>query len=212
LKGNATFSSGKTFVMQDGLEGVRVDTLEREQRPLGQAVEVVGFPAINGSTHTLTSALVRPAGGVREVEPHKLDAGGGISFQHAGSLVQVSANLIAQRKKNGRQSLELQEKQRVFEAELPLDAPELPAFTPGSRLQVSGVADFVAVAGVPSGGAAESPSTGALKIWLRAPADVVLLAGPPWWTWKYTSVLVGTLLLVVAVSLLRIQLLRRHLE
>jgi signal transduction histidine kinase len=94
-----------------------------------------------------------------------------------------------------------------------MDQPELPTFEPGSRLQLSGVADFVAVAGNPAAGAAaESPSTGALKIWLRSPADAVLLAGPPWWTWKYTTVLVSSLLLIVAVSGLRIQLLRRRLE
>jgi signal transduction histidine kinase len=212
LKGNVTFSGGRSFVIQDGLAGVRVESVERQELPLGQLVEVVGFPTMNGSTHTLTSALVRPMGGVQEVAPHKLDAGDGISFRHSGSLVQVSANLIAQRKKSGRQLLELQENQRVFEAELPLDRPELPPFVPGSRLPVSGVADFVAATGTPSGGAAESPSTGALKIWLRNPADVVLLGGPPWWSWKYTTVLVGSLLLVVALSLLRIQLLRRRLE
>jgi signal transduction histidine kinase len=212
LKGHVTLNNGKSFVIQDGSAGIRVEASERVEQPLGQGVEVVGFPAMNGSTHTLTSALVRPADGIHAVAPRKLDAGDGISFRHSGSLVQVSANLIAQRKKAGRQLLELQENQRVFEAELPSDQPELPPFEPGSRLQVSGVADFVAIAGMPSGGPAESPSTGALKIWLRSPADVVLLGGPPWWTWKYTTVLVGSLLLVVAVSLLRIQLLRRRLE
>ena len=60
-------------------------------------------------------------------------------------MVQISANLIAQRTKDGRQVLELQEKQRVFEAELPLDKMELPAFDPGSRLQLSGVCDFAPV-------------------------------------------------------------------
>lgn len=212
LKGNVTLSSGKSLVMQDGSSGVRVELLEQAQEPLGQAVEVVGFPSLNGSTRTLTSALVRRVEGVHTVVPRRLDAGNGISFQHSGSLVEVSANLIAQRKKSGRQLLELQENQRVFEAELPSEQPELPPFAPGSRLQVSGVADFVATAGMPSGGAAESPSIGALKIWLRSPADVVLLGGPPWWTWKYTTALVGSLLLVVALSLLRIQLLRRRLE
>lgn len=213
LQGSVTFSSGHSFVMQEGSTGIRVESAEAQDLPLGQAVEVVGFPAADGSTPTLTSALVRLAGGVKEVLPRKLDAGDGISFQHSGSLVQVNANLIAQRKKNGRQLLELQEKQRVFEAELPVGQPELPQFEPGSRLQISGVADFVAGAGTPGGGVAvESPSAGALKIWLRRPSDVVLLGGAPWWTWRYTVVLVSSLLLVVALSLLRIQLLRRRLE
>jgi signal transduction histidine kinase len=213
LKGTVTLGGGRSFVVQDGLVGVRVESLESVGHSVGQSVEVVGFPGLNGSTHTLTSALVRSVGGVQEISPRKLDAGDVISFRHSGSLVQVTANLIAQHTKGGRQMLELQEKQRVFEAELPIGLAELPLFEPGSRLQVSGVCDFVAPPGAASAGsAAESPSIGALKIWLRNPADVTLLSGPPWWTWKYTTGLVGALLLAVAVSLLRNNLLHRRLE
>jgi signal transduction histidine kinase len=180
---------------------------------VGQAVEVAGFPRADGSVRALTEAVVRPARDVPDVQPQMLDAGGGIPFKHAGSLVRISANLIAQRTRDGSQVLELQEKQRVFEAELPAQETALPAFAPGSRIQLSGVCDFAADVSEASGiGAAESPSTGALKIWLRSPADVVLLSGPPWWSWKYTAALVGTLLTVLGASLLRIHLLRRGLE
>jgi signal transduction histidine kinase len=190
-----------------------VQSGENREMPVGQVVEVVGFPTASGSVRTLTKALVRPAGDVRDVPPQKLNAGEGISFRHAGALVEINANLIAQRTKGGRQVLELQEGQRVFEAELPVENGVLPPFEPGSRLQLSGVCDFAAVTPPPSGNvAAESPSTGALKILLRRPADVVLLSGPPWWTWKQTATLVGTLLVVTVASLLRIHLLRRRLE
>jgi signal transduction histidine kinase len=212
LAGNITLTGPHSFVMQERSIGVRVEPVQREEWQLGQAVEVVGFPTMTGSMHTMTAALVRPLSGVREISPQKLEVGDGISFQHAGSLVQINANLITQRNKDGRQLLELQEKQRVFEAELPMDQPELPPFAPGSRLQVSGVCDFVTIPAMPSAGAIESPSSGALKIWLRSPSDVVLLSGPPWWTWKYGTVLVGGLLLAVAISLLRNRLLRRRLE
>ena len=70
--------------MQDASGGVRVQPVEDREMQMGQAVEVVGFPSANGSVRTLTEALVRPAGGVRDVQPQKLDAGEGISFKHAG--------------------------------------------------------------------------------------------------------------------------------
>ena len=213
LTGTVTLSGRRSFFMQNGSEGVRVQSVEHTEWPLGQTVEVAGFPSVSESVHTLTGALVQPIGGVHEVQPRKLDGGDGISFNRAGTLVQLEATLIGQHLTAGNQILELQEKQRLFEAELPVGQPDLPAFAPGSRLQLSGVCDFAQVTGVPAGvAAAESPSTGALKIWLRSPADVVLLSGPPWWSWKYTSVMVSVLLLVVAVSLLRIHLLRRRLE
>jgi signal transduction histidine kinase len=213
LAGKVTLGGRRFFFMQDDSGGVRVQLLEHRDMQVGESVEVLGFPSVNGSIRTLTEALARPAGDNRVVAPQKLNAGEGISFKNAGTLVEISANLVAQRLKAGGQVLELQEKQRVFEAELPVGQPELPAFAPGSRLQLSGVCDFEAVASSAAGNvAAESPSSGALKIWLRTPADVVLLNGPPWFNWKYTVGLVGALLTVLVVSLLRIHLLRRRLE
>lgn len=213
LAGTVIFNGRHSFFMQDASGGVRVLPTEPGAVQVGQTIEVVGFPSANGSVCTLTEALVHLVGGGRDVPPQKLDVGKGVSFKHAGTLVQINANLMTQRTKAGRQVLELQEKQRVFEAELPLENAPLPTFTPGSRLQLSGVCDFATVAPAAAGSVAEeSPSTGALKIWLRTPADIVLLSGPPWWTWKYTAALVGTLLTVLMVSLLRIHLLRRRLE
>ena len=212
LTGTVTFSGRRSFFMQDESAGVRVQLAEHGEWSPGEVVEVVGFP-MAGEVHTLTEAVVHPVGGVHEVLPRKLDGGNGISFGRAGTLVQLNATLIGQHLRAGSQILELQEKQRLFEAELPGGQPDLPTFVPGSRLQLIGVCDFAQVAGAPARVAvAESPSTGALKIWLRNPADVVLLSGPPWWSWKYTTVLVSALLLVVIVSLLRIHLLRRRLE
>jgi signal transduction histidine kinase len=84
---------------------------------------------------------------------------------------------------------------------------------PGSRLQLGGVCDFATVAPANSGNvAAEGFATGAPEIWLRSPADVVLLSGPPWWSWKHTAALIGALFTVLGVSLLRLQLLRHRLE
>ncbi len=213
LAGNVTFIGERTFFMQDMTGGIRVHCVEDCKMQVGQSVEVVGFPDINGSIQTLTEALVRPAKDVPKPPPRELDAGEGISFKHAGTLVRITARLIAQRIEDGSQILELQEKQRMFEAELPLDQTELPVYKPGSRLQLVGVCDFATTSATAAGNtSSESPSVGAMKIWLRSPADVVWLSGPPWWTWKHTAALVGTLLSVLLLSLLRIHLLRRRLE
>jgi signal transduction histidine kinase len=212
LVGNITLVGRRSFFIEDASGGVRVQPLDHRDLQIGEEVEVVGFPSGNGSVRTLTEAVVASTGKVGAVPPQNLDAGEGISFKNAGSLVRMTANLIAQRMRAGSQVLELQEKQRVFEAELPAGARDLPAFVPGSRLQLDGVCDFAAASVAPGTAAAESPSTGALKLWLRSPADVVLVNGPPWFTWKYTAALVGTLFTILIISLLRIHLLRRRLE
>jgi signal transduction histidine kinase len=51
-----------------------------------------------------------------------------------------------------------------------------------------------------------------LNILLRSPDDVMVLTGPPWWTWKRTATLVGTLLAVLLITLFWVHLLRRRLE
>src|SRR5262249_14942886 len=61
-------------------------------------------------------------------------------------------------------------------------------------------------------GLEKSAAAGFLRVWLRSPADVVLLRGPPWWTLKRTAMLIGTLLTVLMGALLWVHLLRRRLE
>ena len=51
-----------------------------------------------------------------------------------------------------------------------------------------------------------------LNILLRSPQDVAVLSGPPWWTWRKTATLVGMLLTILVVTLLWVHLLQRRLE
>jgi signal transduction histidine kinase len=51
-----------------------------------------------------------------------------------------------------------------------------------------------------------------VQILVRSPRDVVVLSGPPWWTWKKVVALIGILLGVLAATVLRIQMLRRRFE
>ena len=51
-----------------------------------------------------------------------------------------------------------------------------------------------------------------VQILARSPQDVVVLTGPPWWTWKKVVTLIGILLGVVAATTLRIELLRKRFE
>src|SRR6185437_6235332 len=51
-----------------------------------------------------------------------------------------------------------------------------------------------------------------LNIWLRSPADLTVMSGPPWWTWKRAALLVGTLFLILTAALLWVYFLRRRLE
>jgi signal transduction histidine kinase len=212
VSGEVTYSDAQSFFIQDREAGIRVRTSHQPPVEVGARVEVLAFPTLDDSTRALTEALVRPANLVEHVSPKDLDLGETSSFRQSGALVNVSAVLLA-RKTNGlNQVLELQKQQRVFVATLPIGQGLLPDILPGSRLQVVGVCDDETTA---SPLVREGPPSAlfltSLNILLRNPRDVVVLGGPPWWTWKRAATLVGMLVAILAGALLWVHLLHRRL-
>jgi signal transduction histidine kinase len=211
--GTITYRDRQSFFIQDQSGGVRVQTGDAPMGKVGDTIEAVGFPTMSGAVPTLTGPLVRPAGVSRNLEPKKLDLNAAVSFRQIGTLIHVSGNLLGKKTAGSNQILELQEQQRVFEATLDNDLGELPPIAPGSRLGIVGMCDYGTMT-VPAAGRAgvEKSSTGALNIRLRSVADIVVLSGPPWWTWRRTATLVGSLFLVLTGAFLWIHLLRGRLE
>ncbi len=211
--GEVTFRDAHSFFIQDNSNGIRVRTSGQPTVNVGETVEVLGFPALNGSTHLLTGARVRPTESVKLVRSKDLDLSEALSLKQSGTLVNVSAVLLAQKTTGFNQVLELQEQQRVFVATLATSQGILPDMVPGSRLRVTGVYDDEA-AGSPLVGE-KLPRVqflASLNILLRSPQDVAVLSGPPWWTWRKIAMLVGTLLMILVVTLLWVHLLHRRLE
>ena len=211
--GEVTYRDGQSFYLQDATGGIRVWPADPAAAEIGQTIEVLAFPAPSGFGSTLIKAQFRPAVVSARVGAKDLDLSEALSAKQHGSLVQVSATLLAQKANATGQVLELQEQQRVFTATLAAGQGALPDLPPGSRLDVRGVCDNETVA-APSVGE-KSPRVQlrpSLNLLLRSPADVRILRGPPWWTWRRTAALVGGLLLVLIVTLLWVQLLRRRLE
>lgn len=211
--GEITYRDAQSFFLQDASGGIRVRTSAPPAVEVGETVEVLAFPALNGFVRTLTEALVRPTAAVEPVRSKGLDLGEVLSSKQIGALVHVSATLLARKTNGFSQVLELQEQQRMFVATLPAGQGRLPDIAPGSRLRLTGVCDnqtsAVSLAGEKPAGAQFLAS---LNILLRSPMDVAVLSGPPWWTWKRTATLMGTLLTVLLVTLLWVHLLRRRLE
>jgi signal transduction histidine kinase len=82
----------------------------------------------------------------------------------------------------------------------------------GSQVSIVGVCDTDSTA-VPRGTTAkEKAALASLNIWLRSPDDVIILSGPPWWTWKRAALLIGTLFTILTAALLWVYFLRRRLH
>jgi signal transduction histidine kinase len=89
----------------------------------------------------------------------------------------------------------------------------LPSLAAGSLLKVTGVclADLILAQNAKNTNR-ESPSVGSLQILLRAPDDVTVQRGPPWWTPMKVVTLIGFLLVVLGGTLLWVHLLGRRYE
>lgn len=209
--GEVTYSDARSFY-SGCLGGIRVQTTDQPAVKVGDTVEVLAFPTLDGSPRSLTEALMRSANPISDVKPKDLDLGETGTFDQSGTLVNVSAVLLA-RKTNGiNVALELQRQQRVFVATLATGQGILPDIQLGSRLRVVGVCDDETAISQLVG---EKPSSAlfvtSFNILLRSGQDVTVLGGPPWWTWKKAATLVGILLTILVGALLWVHLLQRRL-
>jgi signal transduction histidine kinase len=210
--GHVTLRDAESFIVQDATGGARVQTLGKPEAKIGDAVEVIGFPSAWGEARILTEAVVRAAGGLERVEPARLDLTDTLRARQNGVLVRVEADLLAQRTVGSSHILELREGQRIFTATLPANHGAVATMIRGSRLGITGVWDSESSA-LPAGMTApEKAALASLNIWLRTPADVKVLSGPPWWTWQRTTALIGTLFAILSGALLWVYLLRRRLN
>ena len=213
IRGEVIYSHGRSIFIQDATGGLRADVRDHPTVNTGDTVEVVGFPIASSSTKLLTETLLHVTGKTKHVEPRKLDTVETMSPRQRSTLVQATATLLSQKPTGTGQLLELEEHQRIFTATLLDGKTDLPAIASGSRVKITGVFEAGAVVSpVPGKTGVEKPIAASVNILLRDPSDVVVLSGPPWWTLKRTVALVGTLLIVLVVTLLWVYLLRRRLD
>jgi signal transduction histidine kinase len=211
--GKVTYRDVRSFFVQDESGGIRVQSHDPSIVQEGDPIEVVAFPSGNGFGRTLTGAVLRPTAMVQSVRPKSLDLSDALSSDQSGTLVNVSATLLACKTNATGQRLELQEQQRVFVATLATGRGSIPGIAPGSRLRITGICnDETAGTALTNEKLPEKQFLPALNILLRSPQDVAVLSGPPWWTLKRTVTLVGMLFTVILVTLLWVHLLRRRME
>jgi len=213
VSGEITYRDNQSFFLQDESGGIRVQSAAAPTLAIGETVDVVAFSMMSGGVRTLADAHVRAAAESMHVLPRNMDGGEAISAKQWGTLVLISATLLGRKTNELGDVLELEEQQRIFSATLATNSGRLPEIQTGSRLRVVGVCEN-GTAATPAAGETSSamPLLASLNILLRNPADVTILSGPPWWTWKRTVTLVGALMIILAVTLLWVHLLQRRLE
>ncbi|MEK7952399.1 histidine kinase [Luteolibacter soli] len=199
VEGSVTYQRDGFFFIQDDTGAVRVLANDASPLKLGSVVSVTGFPERKGSGVCMSAASWTLLPDSRPVAAASLNARQADQSRH-GELVKLQAHLFSQAHRGDDLMLELQEDGQVFEVVVAGGTSAVPVFEPGSLLEVTGIGLLM-----PSPG-----SSSRLQILARGSQDLVLLKGPPWWTWQRTMALVGVLLVVLAGALMRIFFLNRR--
>jgi signal transduction histidine kinase len=213
--GIVTGLRAKELFIQDDTGGVCVRTLEEPAVKIGDLIEVVGFPG-GFPAVILNESMVRKTGVGRLPDPVLIPPGERDIAKYAGKLVRLEAVVLEQRDSRGGQRLSLQAGPGIHEAVFAATdnrADRVPVIPVGSRVAVTGVCQVNRSTGNYGGGGKEADvMMTTCQIWLRTPADVVLLQRPPWWTWKHTAVVVCLFAGGLLATLVWVRTLRRRVQ
>jgi signal transduction histidine kinase len=168
----------------------------------GDSVDVVGFPALNGLSPVLREAVVRTKGKTTLPEPEILESTNLLRGTYDSSRVRIDGLLEGVEETPAGKVLQMQSGGRTFAARLNTAED----FAPGSKLELTGV--YLGE----GGNRALGQDITSFQLLLNSPADVKVLAQPPWWTLKRLVIITGGLVCVLAAAALWITQLHRQVE
>jgi signal transduction histidine kinase len=217
---------GRSFSIQQGLCGVRVQTVSSPPLQPGDRVQVAGFLDMSRQTAGISDAIVQVVGhGVvpaaelitpQEISHINTEARRlGMIAQpstYDGCLVTFPARIVEKKTAvPGVGQLVLSSGDRTLSAVYEGDGFEpLRELELGSELMVTGVMQVEMVGDEGLSSVASDPIVKQLSLLLRSPADVQVLRTPSWWTAGRLAAALSGLAAVLVGSLLWVGLLRRQ--
>ena len=200
---------GDSVFITDGIQGASVLSAQTTSLEPGDSVDLVGFPVVGGYTNTIQDAIFRRLG-VTPVPPARsIDPRQALSGDFEDDLVRVEGRLIEQQRAKDQYTFLLDSAGFLFSATLPGDQAEgvLDDLRDGSRIQLTGVLT------IPETYASRHyrlPKS--LKILLRTPRDITVLARPSWWTTQHILYAFSFTGLIVLGALCWVVALRRRVH
>jgi signal transduction histidine kinase len=185
------YAPGEAIFLQDGEQGVEVQTEEHNPLQLGDRVEVLGFVSQGEYTPVLQDATYRKISPGRPPEPVVLTLDEVLKGNHDSRLIQVAARVLDRTQHNSELYLILQADNLIFHAHLKQakGRDDFAGLENGSRVAVTGVCRIEPG----EWEAGEAWRAKGFRIDLRSAADVVLLQAPPWWTLRRVLWMSGAL-------------------
>jgi PAS domain S-box-containing protein len=194
---------GRFAIVQDGAEGLKLLSEQKDVLAPGDQIEVTGLPGFENGRVALRESVYRKLEHREQPEPFRITELKTFAEELDSRLVTVRGALINRALDGENLSLEIQSGQLVFAALLPRGSNQavLNDWRPGSELELTGVYDLIRD---------ERRQPRSFRLQLRSPADVLVLQNPSWWTPERALAVTGLLVGCIALGLTWVAVLRRR--
>jgi signal transduction histidine kinase len=206
VSGVIIYAQGQDYYLTDGKNGLQFVLEKSASLKPGDTVEVVGFPVLNGLSPVLQEAVARKIGQATLPKAETLPPENLVRGEYDSTRVTIDGLLEGVRETSAGQILEMQSGGRIFAARLNTTDDSVRSLSTGSKLELTGV--YVGE----GGNRALGQDITSFELLLGSPADIKVLAQPPWWTLKRLLFITGILVCVLAAAALWITQLHRQVE
>ena len=202
------YEPGQALFLQDGEQGVEVQTKGRAALQVGDRVEALGFVSQGKYTPFLQDAVCRKTGTGPTLKPAAVSLDEALKGKHDCCLIEVQARLLDRALHGSDRYLLLQDGDLIFNAYLnrTIDQASLAHLQNGSRLAVTGVCRI----DPGEWRAGDDWRARGFRLELRTANDVALIESPPWWTLTMVLWVAGALAFAALAAFGWVAVLRRQ--
>jgi len=188
-------------IMDDG-RGMILQTQEADHLPVGDLIDVVGFPGMGGYTATLEDVECRRVGAGRLPVPRVITAAQAFQGDPDAELVRIRGRLLGETADPDQRTLLMSNEGRTFTALLAAQSTDR-----GATLREGSVLEFTGICSVE---VLPDKTPKAVRIMLRSPADIAVLEKPSFWTAPRILILLGGCVGIILLGSFWVMELRRR--
>ena len=190
--------------LTDGTGGVYAESQDGTPISEGDQVEVIGFPAAGSFSPVLKSARIRPTRHHTPTSTVAVTGKAALKGSYDAQLIKIEATLKYVRDHLNRNVLVVESLDHVtFEATFARQPSQPIDVEPGSRLALTGICTVRAD---------ENGNPLDFELILRTPADIQVLAAPPWLTTQRAAFVVSGLIFATITGIAWVFILRRRVR
>jgi diguanylate cyclase (GGDEF)-like protein/PAS domain S-box-containing protein len=190
--------------MTDDTGGLYAESQDGTPMVEGDQVEVIGFPTAGNFSPVLRSARIRPTRKHFVPTTSQVNGKAALKGSDDAQLINIRGTLRYSRDHQNRLVLVLESVDHViFEATFARQPSQTPTIQPGSLLELTGICAVRAD---------ENGSPLDFEVVLRSPADIKVLAAPPWLTTSRAAFVVSGLIFSILAVMCWLFILRRKVR